>query len=398
METRPDQAGLLGLDDAADRLAGVPRPRRDEPTATTGSTRSAHRSSAGSTSAHVQGHLWGVPADPIHNPERFIVPLSSVGACYREYFETEGCPPGCSFVSPTFAKSTIPPAPFLQNPTDLRRAARGPRRHRILRRLQSRSGVGAVPDDHGLRPAQLQPEHLGEADHRQADTASGLDTDLKVPQPQSPTTPSPSEIRTTTVTLPEGFTHQSRTPPTARSPAPTPTRRSAPCSPPTARSSPRSARRSSTVAALPAPIPGAIYIGEPKPGDPYRIILTADGFATHVKLVGSRRTGPADGPGDDHLRRPSADAAAGVRPARLRLRARPLRDARAAAAPTRSTANSCPGTRRSTTSKAHRLHDVDSGAERRRLPRRRPAAVQPDADGRHRQHDGGQRTRRSASR
>ena len=49
------------------------------------------------------------------------------------------------------------------------------------------------------------------------------------------------------------------------------------------------------VAALPAPIPGGIYLGEPKPGEPYRVILTADGFATHVKLVGNAHPDPQTG-------------------------------------------------------------------------------------------------------
>jgi hypothetical protein len=39
--------------------------------------------------------------------------------------------------------------------------------------------------------------------------------------------------------------------------------------------------------ALPAPIPGYIYLGTPKPGDRYRLILTASGFNVNVKLPGS---------------------------------------------------------------------------------------------------------------
>ena len=42
--------------------------------------------------------------------------------------------------------------------------------------------------------------------------------------------------------------------------------------------------------ALPAPISGAIYLGAPEPGNPYRLILAADGFSTHVKLKGSVHT------------------------------------------------------------------------------------------------------------
>ena len=70
----------------------------------------------------------------------------------------------------------------------------------------------------------------------------------------------------------------------------------------------------------------AIYLGEPKPGEPYRVFLTADGFGTHVKLPGSVHADPADGPAGGRLRRPAADAASGVQPPLLRLRARPARD------------------------------------------------------------------------
>jgi hypothetical protein len=47
--------------------------------------------------------------------------------------------------------------------------------------------------------------------------------------------------------------------------------------------------------ALPAPIPGGIYLGTPEPGNPYRLILTADGFSTHVKLKGSVHADPQSG-------------------------------------------------------------------------------------------------------
>jgi hypothetical protein len=50
----------------------------------------------------IRGHLWGVPADPVHNAERFTVPLSNTGSCYREQAGgAEGCPPGQDFTSPT---------------------------------------------------------------------------------------------------------------------------------------------------------------------------------------------------------------------------------------------------------------------------------------------------------
>jgi hypothetical protein len=39
--------------------------------------------------------------------------------------------------------------------------------------------------------------------------------------------------------------------------------------------------------ALPGPINGSIYIGQPLPGQTFRAFVTADGFATHVKLKGA---------------------------------------------------------------------------------------------------------------
>ena len=116
METGPDQAGLLGFDDPADRLPGLPRPARAEPTATTGSTRSARRSSRCSISARIHGPL-GRPRRPDPRPVTVHRCRSPASAPATANLRTEGCPPGMSFVSPTFAKSTIPPAPFLQNPT-----------------------------------------------------------------------------------------------------------------------------------------------------------------------------------------------------------------------------------------------------------------------------------------
>ncbi len=47
--------------------------------------------------------------------------------------------------------------------------------------------------------------------------------------------------------------------------------------------------------ALPGVLPGSIYIGEVKPGERYRLILTADGFGFHVKLPGRVDLDPQTG-------------------------------------------------------------------------------------------------------
>jgi hypothetical protein len=121
-----------------------------------------------------------------------------------------------------------------------------------------------------------------------SDTASGLDLTIKVPQSQSGETPASSELRSSLITLPEGFTIN---PNAADGKIACPdiqanigTLFEAHCP-----QFSKIASLSLDVAALPGPIPGAIYLAEPKPGEPYRVILAADGFATHVKLLGSVR-------------------------------------------------------------------------------------------------------------
>src|SRR5262249_36638599 len=46
---------------------------------------------------------------------------------------------------------------------------------------------------------------------------------------------------------------------------------------------------------LPGALPGAIYLGEPLPGNRYRIFLTADGFSLHIKLAGYAVPDPVTG-------------------------------------------------------------------------------------------------------
>ena len=47
--------------------------------------------------------------------------------------------------------------------------------------------------------------------------------------------------------------------------------------------------------ALPGPCRASIYLGDPLPGNRYRLILTANGFGTHIKLLGTVRPDPQTG-------------------------------------------------------------------------------------------------------
>ena len=96
----------------------------------------------------------------------------------------------------------------------------------------------------------------------------------------------------------------------------------------TARRARRSGRCAIDSSALPAPIDGAIYLGEPKPGNRYRLIFAADGFETHVKLEGTVELDPESGRVVTRFDESPAEPAAGVRRAHLRRRARAAGDAR----------------------------------------------------------------------
>ena len=186
-----------------------------------------------------------------------------------------------------------------------------------LRRAAQTSTFTTTAYDHGVHegtaPGRRRPAATSSASTPRsrpsrrptaADSASGLDVDLKVPQNESPATPSDSEIKGDHGDLARGLLDQPRAPPTARPPARTPRRASAPRKKPSA---PSTQGRHPLDRARPCrtPIPGAIYLGEPQPGNRYRIFITADGFGTHVKLPGSAYPDPETGQLDGQLRKPA---------------------------------------------------------------------------------------------
>ncbi len=206
------------------------------------------------------------------------------------------------------------------------------RRHHLPRRRRSRSSIpvhpltdnpttctGAPLDDEPRtsRPTRTPPIRPPRAE---AATRRPTDCDLEVFNPvlyASPTTdgdrlalrpqhraeraPVP-RLRRLAVGDQNGDRHPARqasrstpTPPTGRRPAPT--RR--PTSAPRAR---RDCPDNSKIGtfpigtqALPRPLDGSVYIGEPKPGDQYRLFLIASGFGINAKLVGSFRPDPQTG-------------------------------------------------------------------------------------------------------
>ena len=213
-----------------------------------------------------------------------------------------------------------------------------------------------------------------------ADSASGLNLNFHVPQTLG-FTPSPSQARSVSVTLPEGLTIN----PDAADGQSACTDAEANFGSEGAGRMPRQLedrnRSPSASPALDGPLIGSLYIGEPKPGNQYRVFMIAHGFGINAKLVGSVHPDPDDRPADDERRRPAAGSVRRVRPPPLRLRPRPDGDADPAARIyAADCASSFPGTTSLPSQHSNQFFSVESGPGRRPVSRR--GAALPPASGR----------------
>ncbi|HEY1286338.1 MAG TPA: hypothetical protein VGF04_09635, partial [Solirubrobacterales bacterium] len=254
--------------------------------------------------------FWGVPAAESHDLLRFGKGQSYIG-CFADVepdligdtlgnacpAEVNGSENGEEYYGrpklPISASTRLAPRPYTQNPT----TCGGPLSASVDDLAYDRELTHAEaqwPAITGCDQLSFSPSLAANPTTTQTDTASGLEVDLKVPQFSNAFTPSPSEIKANTIMMPEGFSLNSNgadgkvacTDVEARFGSD----EEAQC--------PEFSKIGTVViesGALPAPIDGYAYLGEPKPGDPYRVILTGDGFATHVKLAGSTYADPSTG-------------------------------------------------------------------------------------------------------
>ena len=219
--------------------------------------------------------LWGVPAESRHDSDR----CTAIAPVFGE----------CTSTGPSNAELK----PFLSNPTTCEGGLTSSL-HVVYYSGKITDEESSWPTSTGCDQLTYNPSLFAQPTTTETDSPTGLDVDLRVPQLQSPTAPSPSETRASTVTLPPGM---------AINPNAADGKTS--CSESQARfgseeeaNCPELAKvgtLSLTSTALPGPIPGFIYLGEPEPGNRYRIFLTANGFATHVKLAGSIEPDPKTG-------------------------------------------------------------------------------------------------------
>ena len=267
---------------------------------------------------------WGVPSAPVYDSARFA--YQSVGTLLNDLCDVNGnliTPNGSELTTPpngpshglyscvnfgqpppyepsnffgeTPAKSTAPEIPFTENATTCGVP------------LTSSVDVAGYDGSHqsasspyppatGCDALDFNPSLAAKPTTTETDSPSGLDVNLTVPQPQAASAPSPSEIRATTVTLPEGFTINSNAADgklacnDADAKIGVNSQDAAEC--------PEFAKIGTLeieTALLPGPLHGYVYLGAPQPGNRYRVFLAADGFNTHVKLAGEVHPDPVTG-------------------------------------------------------------------------------------------------------
>jgi len=251
--------------------------------------------------------LWGVPGDRFHDTLRFPFggygkgeyqlgcfdePTSQLVAGINPWLSPEGICSGPGF-EPQATPYNDEVQAFLTNPTN----CSGPLEASIDVLAYDEEHAGATapfPAITGCEKLSFNPSLAGKPTTTQAESSSGLDVTLDVPQPFSPNAPSPSQIRGTEMELPQGFTVNAAAADgkeaCSDSQAHFGTRLQAQC-PENAKIGTLAIHSSS----LPGALPGALYLGEPLPGNRYRVVLVADGFSLHIKLAGRAVPDPVTG-------------------------------------------------------------------------------------------------------
>jgi hypothetical protein len=217
--------------------------------------------------------LWGVPASPVHFAQRFP---------YGGFF------PGFPGI-----ESNAPEAPFLSNPT----TCTGPLQSTFTTLAYDNEPTSkslAWPATTGCDSIGFKPSLSASPSTTEADSASGVDIDLQVPQTPSPVSPSDSEIKALSVTFPEGFSINPNAADGKVSCADAAARFGSEAEAECPQFS-KVGSLSLLSSALPEALPGSIYLGVPLPGNRYRLFITANGFGTHIKLAGTVRPNPQTG-------------------------------------------------------------------------------------------------------
>ena len=231
--------------------------------------------------AAVDMRIWGFPADPSHNFDRFA--KGSPG-------NPAGCPglTNASCIS-TPTKASIPNNPLTINPS----ACTG---HDLVTTLDVETyqdpgnlshTESSYPEMTGCYKETFKPLLQASPTTTETDSASGLNVNLHAEQFEGFAV-SPSNIKAAIVTLPPGLTINPDAADGQRA-----------CTDAEANfhtEGPANCPDNAKIGTLSVGSPtldgrltGSLYFGEPKPGDQYRLFMVFDGFGMHAKLVGSAK-------------------------------------------------------------------------------------------------------------
>ncbi len=231
--------------------------------------------------------FWGFPAAESHNFERFAK-------------GEENTPPSCleeegTACIKTATIASIASQPLVDNPTVCSgEGLESTLQVQTYADPEHRSEAKAsYPPIDGCENEVFNPVLQASPTTEATDSASGLNVDLKSPQFLTKAA-EPSEIKEADVTLPEGFTIN-----------PDAADGQAECreaeahfgteGPAQCPDSAKIGTFSVGTPALPERLQGSVYLGEPKPGDQYRLFLIASGFGLNVKVKGSVKPNPQTG-------------------------------------------------------------------------------------------------------
>ncbi|HEX4463285.1 MAG TPA: hypothetical protein VH042_01440 [Solirubrobacterales bacterium] len=228
--------------------------------------------------------IWGVPADESHDPLRITS---------YEALHCGGSP--CTAPNEEPRHSGLVPAPFLSNPTQCGVPQRfGLTAISYLDPSLSAAQEVQLPGLTGCEKIGFSPSFSATPTSSQADSPTGLDVELGIPQDETAKGRSTSQLRDAKVVLPRGMTIAAD----AADGLQGCTAEQAGYKSTTTASCPAAAKIGSAeidVPALAHPIEGAVYQRTPEPGHLFRIWLVADELGVHIALPGEIELDPRTG-------------------------------------------------------------------------------------------------------
>ncbi len=233
--------------------------------------------------------IWAFPTDTSHDPDRFR-PGSAES------------PPGCAGLVNTECNPTPYPTagevvrPFTDNPSICTGEALP-----VSIEVQSYQDPShptvkgaSYPQTTGCEAQKFDPVFNVGLTTSQTDAPSGLNIQLRADQFLEGESPSPSTLRTATLTLPEGLTIN----PDAADGQSACLDSQAHFGTPLPGGCPDNSKIGTVEVETPAleePLKGSLYIGEPQPGNQYRVFMIFDGEGIHAKLQAEIHPDPETG-------------------------------------------------------------------------------------------------------